>query len=174
MPGWAIALIVVGVGVLVVGVLAAVAIPAFTKYMRRAKTTEAPPNLKKIFDGAKGYYEKSSALDKDTGKTLPVQFPGSVGLTPTRPCCRQSGSKCRQTNWSSPTWAALGFEISEPHYFQYRFSATGLDREARFTVGAHADLDCDSILSTWERTGTVDADNRVVGSRHLYQHQALE
>ncbi len=175
MPGWAIALIVAGVLFLVIGLLAAVSIPAFIKYMKRAKTTEAAPNLKKIFDGAKGYYEKGvrvgSARTREAGAP---QFPDSVGLTPLNPCCRQPGKKCRNTNWSSPTWAAIGFEISDPHYFQYRFSSKGRDGSALFTAGAHADLDCDGIFSTWERTATVDSEQRVVGAASVYRNLPYE
>ncbi len=175
MPGWAIALIIGGSLFLVIGILAAVSIPAFMKYMRRAKTTEAAPNLKKIFDGAKGYYEKGAVVSRTTvGTDLALRFPDSVGLTPVKPCCRQSGKKCRSTNWSSPTWAAIGFEIMDPHYFQYRFSSTGQGRDARFTAGAHADLDCDGFLSTWERTGTVDSQQRVVGAASLYRNHPYE
>jgi hypothetical protein len=175
MPGWAIALIVGGGLIFVVGILAAVSIPAFMKYMRRAKTTEAAPNLKKIFDGAKGYYEKGVAERGVTGEAAQEQqFPDSVGLTPLKPCCRQSGKKCRGTDWSNATWAAVGFEISDPHYFQYRFSSTGRDGDAQFTAGAHADLDCDGILSTWERSGTVDNQRRVVGAASVYRYQPYE
>ncbi len=174
-PGWAIALIVAGIGFVVVGVLAAVAIPAFMKYTRRAKTTEAPPNLKKIFDGAKSYYEKGAVVAADsTGTRSHLQFPDPVGLTPLQPCCKQSGKKCRATDWNSPTWQAIGFEISDPHYFQYRFSSEGGNRSAKFTAGAHADLDCDGHLSTYERTGSVDSQMRVVGAASLYIQNDLE
>jgi len=174
MPGWAIALIVAGSLFVVIGILAAVSIPAFMKYMRRAKTTEAAPNLKKIFDGAKGYYEKGAVVTRTQATRQPLQFPDSVGMTPIKPCCRQSGKKCSNTDWSSPTWKVIGFEISDPHYFQYRFSSRGRDDNAIFTAGAHADLDCDGILSTWERAGTVDEQRRVVGAASIYQNQPYE
>jgi len=175
MPGWAIALIVGGIVLFVIGLLAAISIPAFMKYMKRAKATEAAPNLKKIFDGGKGYYERG-ALGRDgtAGTDAERQFPDSVGLTPLKPCCQQAGKKCRGTDWNSPTWVAIGFEISDPHYFQYRFSSTGRGRQARFTAGAHSDLDCDGIFSTWERTGTVDDQQRVVGAPSIYQNQPYE
>lgn len=175
MPGWGIALIVGGILVFVIGVLAAVSIPAFMKYMKRAKTTEAPVNLKKIFDGGKAYYEKGAMANDDTdGTDSAHQFPDSVGLTPLKSCCAQPGKKCRGSDWSSSTWKVIGFEISDPHYFRYRFSSRGSGREAQFTAGAHADLDCDGILSTWERTGTVDSQQRVVGAATIFQHLSLE
>lgn len=175
MPGWVIALIVGGILLFVLGLLAAIAIPSFMKYMKRAKTTEAPPNLKKIFDGSKAYYEKGALARDDTdGTDSGHQFPDPVGLTPVKSCCAHPGKKCRGSVWSSPTWKAIGFEISDPHYFRYRFSSRGRGGEAKFTAGAHADLDCDGILSTWERTGIVDSQQRVVGAATIFQHLPLE
>jgi len=173
MPGWAIALIVVGIVVVVLGLLAVIAIPAFRKYQARSKTTEAPPNLKKIFDGAKGYFEKGAVVNR-SGKVAPQTFPSSVGLTPLKPCCKQSGKMCRNTDWSKPTWQAIGFEISDPHYFQYRFFSSGVGTAAAFTAGAHADLDCDNHMSTYERTATIDAQGRVVGAASLYVKDDIE
>jgi prepilin-type N-terminal cleavage/methylation domain-containing protein len=41
--------------VAIIGVLASVAIPAFLKYIRRAKTAEATGSLRKIYDGIVSY-----------------------------------------------------------------------------------------------------------------------
>ena len=173
MPGWGIALIVVGIVVVVLALVAAIAIPAFQKYRYRSKTTEAPPNLKKIFDGARGYFEKGAVVSR-SGAVLPLVFPEPIGLTPVKPCCKQEGKRCRNTDWGQPTWSAIGFEISDPHYFQYRFASSGSGRNARFTAGAHADLDCDGTLSTYERTAIVDAESRVVGAASLYIENDIE
>ena len=42
--------------VAIIGILAAVAIPSFVKYIRRSKTTEAMMNLRKIYDSSITYY----------------------------------------------------------------------------------------------------------------------
>ncbi len=159
--------------VAIIGILAAVAVPAFMKYMKRARTTEAAPNLKKIFDGAKGYFEKGQQTDQ-AGALLPHKFPTSASLTPANKCCSQAGGKCVNTDWENATWSTIGFEIADPHVFQYRFDSDGEGTDAKFTAGAHADLDCDDIFSTYERTGTVDAQKRVVGSRTLYIANDIE
>ena len=44
--------------VAIIGILAAVAIPAFMKNARKAKTAEAVTNVKKLYDGARSYYEE--------------------------------------------------------------------------------------------------------------------
>ena len=43
--------------VAIIGILAAIAIPAFVNYARRAKTAEAGSNLTNLFTGAASYYQ---------------------------------------------------------------------------------------------------------------------
>ena len=156
--------------VAIIGILAAVAIPAFMKYMKRSRTTEAPPNVKKIFDGAKGYFEKGAVVDQ-AGAVVPHTFPATVALTPAgaSTCFLGLGNRCHSSDWEDPTWAAIGFEISDPHYFQYIFvSGAGVGAASTFTAGAYADLDGDGVYSTFERTAKVDTQLRVVGSAALF------
>ena len=61
-----------------VGILSAVAIPAFMKYIKKSKTAEASQFLRKLQDGARMVY-------LETGR-----FPASVGPTPPLgACCAQ-------------------------------------------------------------------------------------
>jgi type IV pilus assembly protein PilA len=159
--------------VAIIGILAAVAVPAFMKYMKRSRTTEAPPNLKKIFDGAKGYFESGAKVDR-AGAVMPHAFPTTVGITPATKCCSGGTDKCIGTDWEDLTWAKVGFEISDPHIFNYRFDSTGNKATAAFTAGAHADLDCDTTISTYERTATVDTQLRVVGAAAMYVEMDIE
>src|SRR5262249_50309892 len=59
-----------------VGVLSAIAIPAFMKYIRKSKTTEAPMNVRRLADASVAYYEAHHA------------FPPSTDWTPAGGCCR--------------------------------------------------------------------------------------
>ena len=65
--------------VAIIGVLAAVAIPAFTKYIAKAKTSEAKTFVKKIYDGARAYYQEPNYGTK-TLTALPPQFPGETNV----------------------------------------------------------------------------------------------
>lgn len=47
--------------VAILGILAAIAVPALTKYIRRSKTSEARINLAKMFDGAASYFQSEHA-----------------------------------------------------------------------------------------------------------------
>jgi type IV pilus assembly protein PilA len=62
--------------VAILGILAAVAIPAFMKNARKAKTSEAITNVKKLYDGARSYYEEEHS--NPGGLPLPKQYPDSI------------------------------------------------------------------------------------------------
>jgi type IV pilus assembly protein PilA len=59
--------------VAIIGILAAIAIPALTKYMRKARTSEAKAQIAKLFDGAAAYFQAENV------KRGAVQLIGSGG-----------------------------------------------------------------------------------------------
>ncbi|HWE30881.1 MAG TPA: pilin, partial [Polyangia bacterium] len=161
--------------VAIIGILAAVAIPAFMKYIRRSKTVEATMNVRKLFDSSVSYFEAEHA--DLTGNALAKQFPTSVLATPggaapsaTKPCCGNTGDKCvpAPTNFTSPTWSALNFSVDDPFYFVYQYDSAGTETSANFKAWAFGNLDCDSINSTYERSGSVMSDRSVSGGSGLY------
>ena len=163
--------------VAIIGILAAVAIPAFMKYIRRSKTTEAIMNVRRMYDAAVAYYESEHATSD--GAIIRKQFPygadGGVGpviFTPTSKCCTNPGEKCapNPSIWNHPTWAALNFSVDDPHYYQY---AGGGDQE-QFTGGAIGDLDCDDIFSTFWRTAKILDDLSVSGGAGLFIANDIE
>ena len=166
--------------VAIIGILAAVAIPAFMKYVRRSKTTEATMNIRRLYDSSVAYYE--SDIANITG-TVEKQFPFDVALTPASKCCTNSGEKCAPSPsiWNAPTWAALNFSVDDPHYFQYRYEgATSTATNpwggtgAWFQAWAHGDLDCDDLFSTFGRGGRVMEDLSVSGLSGLFIYNDIE
>ena len=148
--------------VAIIGILAAVAIPAFVRYIRRAKTSEVPDAMDKIVTGAKTYFQ-TEHVDPANGVTLAKQFPVGVGPTPATACAKQAGSKCKggDTGWTAPSWQALHFSLENSHYYTYTFTQAGVDTAATCGVTALGDLDSDGIISTWRRTGAVNAEFEV-------------
>ena len=67
----AFTLIEVMITVAIIGILAAVAIPAYIKYMRRSRTIEATMNLRKIYDSTVAYFNGQPKTDIN-GATLPT------------------------------------------------------------------------------------------------------
>lgn len=161
--------------VAIIGILAAVAIPAFVKYTRRSKTSEATMNLRRLYDASLTYYaDEHSARG---GQIVPRQFPQTVASTPNAPAC-QNGAEFKiapdPAHWVSPSWAALQFSIDDPSYFQYDYVAQGIAAEAAFTAGAHGDLDCDGAFSTFERVGSIDAANNLQAGSSVFVRNGIE
>ena len=145
-----------------VGGLASLAIPAFTKYLQRARTAEARVFLRRMARGATSYYERERV--DAMGTVQPRRFPPSVGPTPTGNPCDQPGRKfaANPKAWEQPAWRALAFEVSDPHYYRYEFTSAGEGPAATFTARALGDPDCTGTGSTFEQTASVDASGRVL------------
>ncbi|HEX8950549.1 MAG TPA: DUF4190 domain-containing protein, partial [Polyangia bacterium] len=112
---------------LMTGVYAAVAVPAFMKYIRRSKTVEATMNTRTLADAV-------MRLDAAAWSKL-----AESDWTPAASACGQPGDRyaADASAFSGEPWATLGFSVAEPHYYQYR-----LRRDAGgFVVEARGDLD---------------------------------
>ena len=162
--------------VAIIGVLAAVAIPAFMRYVAKSKTTEAVQSLRRLYEGSRSYYMDIGAARGTTG-TLAPEFPASEPVTPAVSCCTNAGHKCppNPTQWDSSTWNSLHFDLPDPHYFRYEYVSSGSETDAAFTARAVGDLDCDTHFSTFEMTGHANAAGRdVTGSAGVYKNAETE
>jgi type IV pilus assembly protein PilA len=161
--------------VAIIGILAAVAIPAFMKYIRRSKTTEASMNIRKLYDSSVSYFESEHS---DSGGTiLAKQFPTSAGPAPAaNACCGQPGGKCAPNNslWAAATWTSLNFSVDDPFYYWYQYTSSGTDTTSKFTADAYGNLNCDPVYSTYERLGSVDSAFNVTGGSGLYVVNDIE
>jgi type IV pilus assembly protein PilA len=163
--------------VAIIGILAAVAIPAFMKYIRRSKTVEATMNVRKLFDSSVAYYEAEHS--DSTQKILAKQFPTGTAITPTLgTCCGSTGGKCAPAPTmfqdTAGSWAALNFSVDDPFYYSYQYTSTGTDTTANFQAWAFGDLDCDTIYATYMRGGSVMTDRSVSGGSGLYTKNDIE
>ena len=140
--------------VAIIGILAAVAIPAFMDYMKRSKKTEASLQLNKIGKNAKRTYSESSAYTVGTATQLPAK-PGSGG------CCGGPNNHCaaNPTGFAGDAvWKALDFQIDEPSLFYYDYTGTATG----FTAKATGDLDCDNTEIVYTLDGTSNNGNPAV------------
>ena len=175
--------------VAILAILAVVAAPAFIKYMRKAKTSEAIDSLDKIYKGASVYYSTPYMLK--SGLKVDCQFPTNQGVTPLEgTCCSSNGLGGPDTNnddrcdsnpalWSEITWSELKYQMQDEHYFVYAFDSDGTLTEATFQATANADLDCDSIQSTFQRVAFGDpqanhAECSLRGAPAIYAEQETE
>lgn len=135
----------------VAGIGSAIAIPAFTKYMRRAKTSEARVQLAKMFDSASAYFNEEHVERGATALIDPTEaldaaphkcpnngeLSGDSGITPplSVDCSAGPGGRCVPTAgggggpgyydlsvWTdNDVWNGLNFQQEQGHYFHYNF-----------------------------------------------------
>jgi len=162
--------------VAIIGILAAVAIPAFMKYIRRSKTVEATMNLRKLFDSSVSYYYSDHTTSN--GSILDHQFPITNTWSPTINCGTATGGKCNPASvasvWRTSTWIALNFSVDDPFYYEYQYVSTGTGSSAAFSAEAQGDLDGDSTFSFFRRNGSISVDNNVTGGAGLYSENDIE
>ncbi|MBI2892095.1 MAG: prepilin-type N-terminal cleavage/methylation domain-containing protein [Deltaproteobacteria bacterium] len=160
--------------VAILGILAAVAIPAFVKYMRRAKTSEAEEKLAYIFRASTTYYT-SERPGRGAGAVVAVYcIPGNAPLFPAAP----SGDRAvADFPMADPTWEQLDFEVNDPVYFAYAYDAVAAAGSCgnttaaanAFTAQAQGDLDDDGARSIFERAAIIAATGAgIQGSEGLY------
>jgi len=141
--------------VAITGILAAVAIPSYVQYTRRAKSSEALMNIRRMYDGAVAYYVGERA--DSNGQALAQQFPETVGPTP---ATIPSGVAYRPIpgEWDFPGWRALDFIVMDPVRYSYSFVSSGTAGSAVGQMVAQGDLDGDGVYSLYRRIckGMVD------------------
>ena len=182
----------------VAGIGAAIAIPAFSKYTRRSKTSEARVQLAKLFDATAAYYiEEHVERGENALDLAPHRCPnngeakGQTGITPplSVDCSKGPGGRCVPgidgsggdgyydfRLWQTDVWEGLNFQQEQAHYFHYNFiwenDQSGFGA-CLFTAQAFGDLDGDGVFSTFERAGAADM-NGVNGAAGLYVEGELE
>lgn len=126
-----------GVGAtMLLGVGAAVAIPAFMKYIQRSKAAQARVELGQLFLKASLARMEQKALTE-------------APLTPAADPCADGGDgsyEATAATWSHPTWKALGFAPIGKQYYRYAFEP---GEGQGFTVKAVGDLDCDGVQAEY-------------------------
>jgi type IV pilus assembly protein PilA len=165
--------------VAILGILAALAIPAFIGYVRRSKTAEATGNLNALFKGAASYMaaERASQGLASTATTGTFCTVGSDAISPTTP------GPNKQQFVALANAQGLGFSIADYVYFGYGITSGnsgatkcgwGFNQSSVYTFFAKGDLDGDSILSTFELASGTDKDNTLYHAKGFYIVNEIE
>jgi type II secretory pathway pseudopilin PulG len=133
-----------------IGIMAAIAIPSFTQYVRESKIVEAEQNLQMLYQGAAAYYDQERMAASPFQPYGEMRCTVDPAITPNQPAPeRQLPSPI------GPSFEALGFLGSEPLYYQYQIIG-GPSRcnvgpnEAVYTLRATGDLDGDGAIAVFD------------------------
>jgi prepilin-type N-terminal cleavage/methylation domain-containing protein len=143
--------------VAIIGVLAALAIPVFQRYMVKARAAEAPLMLRKLMDGASAYFVVDHA--DSSGQNAAPQFPATTGWYPAQlPIGRKIMPEAGEPpSPDAETWSQLKFSLTEPVQFRYRFVRTGIGTSSRADITAEGQLmighTCVMERSAWSQGG---------------------
>ncbi|MBU1243864.1 prepilin-type N-terminal cleavage/methylation domain-containing protein [Myxococcota bacterium] len=164
--------------VVIIGILAAIAIPSFLRYIASSKASEVPNQLKAIYDGSVSFIEDpKNHLDPATGEPVAIAFPVTVSWTPNAfaaGCC--SGTRPQKCTpkvgvvngydpvaWTGDaTWKKLKFELRDPHLYVYGYSSTA----TAFKAAAKGDISCNGTKEYYWRGGTY-ANGVVTGTAEI-------
>jgi prepilin-type N-terminal cleavage/methylation domain-containing protein len=162
--------------VAIIGILAAIAIPAFSRYVRKARTTEAVQHLNKEWSGSLTYYESDHMIGG--GTVLTKEFPGPSGSwADVKECGCLTGGACPGNNpvWNADlVWRALNFAFPDPHHYMPGYTGMGTGTSAKFTAYSKGDTNCNGTLAEFIRSGAITSSGDVGGARIPYIVNELE
>ena len=173
--------------VAIIGILAALAIPAFIGYIRRSKTAEATTNVRNIFVGAASYYQTESwgrgvlMAGGTSAATVFCTVP-TAGTTNVPGVSKsQLDFDVQPTSFSGMmgSGSGLGWSVADPVYYQYRVTAStnmcgNMIDTPQYTFDAVGNLDGDTVNATFELSAGSDRDNNLMRSPGFYITNELE
>ena len=161
--------------VAIIGILAAIALPAFIGYVRRSKTSEATSNLKALFTGAASYYNQERSA-----QGLAAATSGHCTVAVAGPLPAAIGAEKVRTDFTAnASFSQLGFSIADPHYFAYQITnstnvCANTTGAILYTFQAFGDLDGDTNRSLFELAAGSDGNNEMYRSPGFYITNELE
>lgn len=175
--------------VAIIGILAAVAIPAFVNYIRKSKQTEVNEILDRCYKGVIDYFDKPTADTNGTtnSTTLPPNLPnpvgpahaggancdpmsltGSAGMVPSAAYTGDSGRILKELRWT----------FTDAIYGCYNFrSDKPLDVPAdneHFYCEGWTDVDNDDLPAHFWKLGTYSGTTSSWQSGHVWHDNATD
>jgi type IV pilus assembly protein PilA len=142
--------------VAILGILCAIALPAFIHYVRRSKAAEASQNLSMMYKLAASYMAQEHS-NQSLGAGIGTYC--SVGNEPVTP----NPTASKQPYNGGANARAMGFTVGDYVYFGYGFTGTDKcgwapDDPSVYTFSAQGDLNGDGVRSTFELAAGTDAE----------------
>jgi prepilin-type N-terminal cleavage/methylation domain-containing protein len=168
----------------IIGILAAVAIPAFIGYVRKSKASEVNEILDRCFKGVIEYYEKPHLNPVGDGTSFTLRLPPNTGTaSPAGKACTAAGLDGRSGYIAWPARAAgnvtdlftnLNWIITDPIYGCYEYVRGGsvsptADMAQAFDCYGYTDIDNDNQMITWDKRANYKAVTRNFGAGAVFQ-----
>jgi len=152
----------------IMSILAAVAIPSFIKYLRRARETETKEILAKIYKNLKDYYTRVHVDSRHTSFSNTFPTDGvchQVGYPTTN--IRHGNNYIVATNaFDASCWTRLHFKVTENLYYDYHYETDGWgDPDDHAWAWAVGDLDIDTTPVYWYVNASIQIDGRFAGGK---------
>ncbi len=160
--------------VAIIGILAALAIPAYLNYVRRSKTSEVAIYLNNMFKAASSYYSSPR-----TTQGLHATITGYCTVASADPSPTPPGAG-KQPFTADQNFRDLGFEPSDQVYYEYSLVSdmatcgNGASDTLVYTLKARGDLDGDGTTSTYELAVGSSDENALYKARGFYVVNELE
>jgi type IV pilus assembly protein PilA len=160
--------------VAILGILAAIAIPAFVQYVRRSKSTEAVTNIDNMFKLSASYYtptERQSASGMAGTQFVACTVPDASSAT------TPISTKTQGVYAAGGGFSDVGINFSTGFtYYRYLIAgvqnATGICGNSvstdMYRLQAQGDLDGDSVLSLFEQSVASNGNNELFRSRGFF------
>lgn len=152
--------------VAILGILAALAIPAFVQYVARSKTSEVGDQLGVFFDKASATYDKNWAGASLTTIAGERQEKCILSTAPAMTPADPGAAKQTFDMVTDPQWATLGIEVTAPVYYGYTITpgtptqATGTDAAAATAKGLTCGVQKNQgLVYTFTATGDLNGDD---------------
>ena len=162
------------VTIAVLGILAALAVPALSSYVARSKTSEVPGNLNQLFKTAATYYASDLAGKGITSTVTSNCTVGNANPAPATP------SRNKQKFVANATMKALGFMIADYVYFSYGITSVGAscghgpNANSLYTFYANGDLNGNGTVSVFALATGSDSSNMLYHARGMYIYRETE
>jgi prepilin-type N-terminal cleavage/methylation domain-containing protein len=158
--------------VAILGILAAIALPAMSVYIRRSKSVEATEQIKQLFNQAATYYVRERV---DTGITAAHQVGCTVGSADNGVV---PGAGKHPGNFAAAPFQGFGLNPGTS-YTYYRYELENRDSAAGrcntpastspvYLIRARGDLDEDDVSSLFELATGSNADNELFHARSFF------
>jgi prepilin-type N-terminal cleavage/methylation domain-containing protein len=169
--------------VAIIGILAAIAIPAFIEYTRRSKAAEIHENLDRCYKGVIDYFDKPRAASD--GAVSSSILPGSTGVAcpagKTNTGASLDGASgyvawpARAVGNSTDLFGNLNWVITDAVYgcYEYTLGAVAFptaDMAQAFDCYGYTDIDNDNVMITWDKRANYKIATKSFGAGAVFKN----